>query len=210
MAVAMVAFDDLLSSLDDISNNTWGNKLAREFLHIGDDAQIWVARMQGLFFKSSADRANYNAAMSATVLANMNDDFANVGIWIDNMIAMVERAVAKVRAVVAIATGTDPKTAAAEYKKALLGIGGPKAYQDTASKVVAGYSKSYAFSQTHPASTGPGTATKRGHSVSVNAPITIHASPGMDEKKIGEHVNKHIERQVKNALRTADAAGVER
>lgn len=183
--VAMLALSDLWDSLQDISNNSWGNRIARQMLNLSDRTTIWVAEMAGLYFKSDADRAGYIAASMNYTAQLLNDSLANIGIFFENIQNKIASFLVWLGVLKAV-----PK----QYQE--------KKYQNTRQesvKQMAYYGGGKYLSEMKKSYQNAGAQT-------INAPITVNPSPGMDEKKLAGHVAKELERTMKRAVRTAKAA----
>ena len=209
LAVSMIAFDDLMSSIDDISNESWGNRIARTMSRLTDQTIIWVAEMAGLYFKSDADRATFLAAMSGYSVAAFDDAVANIGVFIDNIQNQGMRLLLWFVAVKKVVLGGgDPKTVAAELSKGLANYA-PQKYQDTRG----GYIKA-AISSTGQAKDAKqqvkNAVESLAHLTTNNSVFNIHPSAGMNETDLAYKVEKAVGKHMKRAVRHAEAAGTAR
>lgn len=206
-AIAMYALSDLWDSISDISNDSWGNRIARQMLKVSDYAVIWVAEMAGLYFQSDADREAYIAANMNYTASLMNDSLANIGIFADNVKNLVIRTVLVINTIwsAMFASGdfaTNIRNGLVIAQKEINKYQS-KDYQDTRQKDAAqmawyggGRYRSDMAKQWY------------GAVKPVTANITVNPSAGMDEKALANQVVKQLEKEMKKAVRLQTAAGV--
>lgn len=185
-AIAMYALSDLWDSVSDISNDSWGNRIARQLLRISDVLIVWGAEtFFGKVFGSDAERA--------TFIAQVQKNLDNIYSAVASFFGRIADAAAKVAGA--------PMKAIAAFGK-LVGLENT-AYKDRPmprAPAPADYFVGPEWNRRAPNYYKP--------QPNVTANITVNPSAGMDEKAIAGQVVKTLEKEMKKAVRSQTAAGV--
>jgi hypothetical protein len=197
-AVAMASIIDLADSLDDISNNSFGNIISRKILKTKEQIHIWVAEtFFGKQFRNDADRANYIAQLDkAQIVA-----FERLKARMSAMLDWIMNTANPFKAIVNFGKNWRESGGAANAANAIAGALGSD------SRVSVPNSGGYGGKKIE---APPNTSGNYFGGVSVQAPMTINAAPGMSANEVATAVNKQLEKTVSRAVKNARSQNAER